>query len=67
MKQAELQLKAQKDQSDMQIDAAQLELDKQELELDAQKVGAKLAADRRTANTKLDLDLMKEVTNKRKD
>jgi len=51
----------------MQIDAAQLELDKQELEIDAQKAGAKLAADRRTANTKLDLDLMKEVTNKRKE
>ena len=68
IKQAELQLKTQKSQADIQNDAAQLELDRQELELDAQKMGAKLAADRRTASTKLDLDLMKtqsEAANKR--
>ena len=59
IKQAELQRKAQKDQMDNQIDQQQLELERQELEIDAQKTGAKLAADRRTANTKLDLDLMK--------
>jgi hypothetical protein len=59
IKQAEVQRKAQKDQMDAQIDQQQLELDRQELEIDAQKAGAKLAADRRTANTKLDLDLMK--------
>ena len=47
---------------DNQIDQQQLELDRQELEIDAQKAGAKLAADRRTANTKLDLDLMKART-----
>jgi hypothetical protein len=44
------------------MDVAQLALDKQELELDAQKAGAKLAADRRKDNTKLDLDLLKETT-----
>ena len=59
IKQAEVQRKAQKDQMDNQIDQQQLELERQELEIDAQKTGAKLAADRRTANTKLDLDLMK--------
>jgi len=59
IKQAEVQRKAQKDQMDAQIDQQQLELDRQELEIDAQKAGAKLAADRRTANTKLDLDLFK--------
>jgi hypothetical protein len=66
IKQAELQLKAQKNQGDLQIDAAKLELDKQELQIDAQKAGAKLAADRRVANTKLDLDLMKEAKSKPK-
>jgi hypothetical protein len=59
IKQAEVQRKTQKDQMDAQIDQQQLELERQELEIDAQKAGAKLAADRRTANTKLDLDLMK--------
>ena len=62
IKQAEVQRKAQKDQMDNQIDQQQLELERQELEIDAQKTGAKLAADRRTANTKLDLDLMKART-----
>jgi len=59
IKQAEVQRKTQKDQMDAQIDLQQLEIERQELEIDAQKAGAKLAADRRTANTKLDLDLMK--------
>jgi hypothetical protein len=63
LKQAELQRKTQKDQADVAIDQQQLEIERQELEIDAQKAGAKLAADRRTANTKLDLDLMKEVKN----
>ena len=59
IKQAEVQRKTQKDQMDNQIDQQQLDIERQELEIDAQKAGAKLAADRRTANTKLDLDLMK--------
>ena len=63
LKQAELQRKAQKDQMDNQIDQQQLAIDRQELEIDAQKAGAKLAADRRTATTKLDLDLMKTQVN----
>ena len=70
LKQAELQRKTQKDQADAAIDQQQLEIERQELEIDAQKAGAKLAADRRTANTKLDLDLMKttsEVNKKRKE
>jgi hypothetical protein len=67
VKQAELQRKTQKDQADATIDLEQLKLDRQELEIDAQKAGAKLAADRRTASNKLDLDLMREVTNKRKE
>jgi len=62
IKQGELQRKTQKDQLDAQIDQQQLEIEKQELDIDAQKAGAKLAADRRTANTKLDLDLMKART-----
>ena len=70
LKQGELQRKTQKDQADATIDLEQLKLDKQGLEIDAQKAGAKLAADRRTASTKLDLDLMKtksEVANKPKE
>ena len=70
LKQAELQRKTQKDQADAAMDQQQLEIERQELEIDAQKAGAKLAADRRTANTKLDLDLMKttsEVNKKRKE
>jgi hypothetical protein len=67
VKQAELQRKTQKDQADATIDLEQLKLDRQELEIDAQKAGAKLAADRRVASNKLDLDLMREVTNKRKE
>jgi len=59
LKQAELQRKMQKDQTDAAIDMEQIAIAKQELAIDAQKAGAKLAADRRTANTKLDLDLMK--------
>ena len=62
IKQGELQRKAQKDQMDEQIDQQQLEIERQELEIDAQKAGAKLAADRRTANTKPDLGLMKART-----
>ena len=62
LKQAELQRKMQKDQADTSIDQQQLEIERQELEIDAQKAGAKLAADRRTANTKLDLDLMKATS-----
>ena len=67
LKQAELQRKTQKDQADATIDLEQLKLDKQELEIDAQKTGAKLAADRRTASTKLDLDLLREGKNKPKE
>ena len=70
LKQAELQRKMQKDQADVAVDQQQLEIERQELEIDAQKAGAKLAADRRTANTKLDLDLMKatsEVDRKRRE
>ena len=67
IKQADLQRKTKKDQVDATLDLEQLKLDKQELQIDAQKSGAKLAADRRTANTKLDLDLMREVKNKPKE
>ena len=63
IKQAEVQRKTQKDQMDAQIDLQQLDIERQELEIDAQKAGAKLAADRRTANTKLDLELMKTQVN----
>ena len=59
--QQELQLKAQKNQADAIIDAKQLEIEQQELQIDAQKAGAKLAADRRKDNTKLDLDLLKTI------
>ena len=60
-KQAELQLKAQEGQVDAQISQAELQIKQQELEIDAQKAGAKLAADRRKDNTKLDLDLLKPI------
>jgi hypothetical protein len=63
LKQAELQRKAQKDQMDNQIDQQQLEIERQELEIDAQKAGAKMAADRRADNNKLDLELMKTQVN----
>jgi hypothetical protein len=59
IKMQELQLKAQAQQSDAQMDQAELQLKQQELQIDAQKAGAKLAADRKTANTKLDLELGK--------
>ena len=59
IKQAEVQRKTQKDQMDNQVDMQQLEIERQELQIDAQKAGAKLAADRRTANNKLDLELAK--------
>ena len=67
-KQAALQLKAQEGQVDAQISQAELQIKQQELEIDAQKAGAKLAADRRKDNTKLDLDLLKTIqdTNKKK-
>jgi hypothetical protein len=67
LKQAELQRKTQKDQADTAVDMQQLEIDKQELQIDAQKAGAKLAADRRTASNKLDLDLLREGKNKPKE
>ena len=59
IKQAEVQRKTQKDQMDNQVDMQQLEIERQELQIDAQKAGAKLAADRRTASNKLDLELAK--------
>ncbi len=61
MKQAELELKARDQMQDAQIDQTELALKQQELQIDAQKVGAKLAADRRKDNTKLDLDLLKTM------
>jgi len=67
IKQSELQLKAQKTMADTRIDEARLEIDKQELQIDAQKAGAKLAADRRVASNKLDLDLLREAKNKPKE
>ena len=67
IKQSELQLKAQKTMADTRIDEERLEIDKQELQIDAQKAGAKLAADRRVASNKLDLDLLKEAKNKPKE
>ena len=41
------------------MDQAELQLKQQELQIDAQKAGAKLAADRKIQNTKLDLELGK--------
>ena len=61
MKQAELELKARDQMQDAQIDQAEIALKQQELQIDAQKAGAKLAADRRKDNTKLDLDLLKTI------
>ena len=61
MKQAELELKARDQMQDARIDQAEIALKQQELQIDAQKAGAKLAADRRKDNTKLDLDLLKTI------
>ena len=61
MKKAELELKARDQMQDAQIDQAEIALKQQELQIDAQKAGAKLAADRRKDNTKLDLDLLKTI------
>jgi hypothetical protein len=61
MKKAELELKARNQMQDVQIDQAELAIKQQELQIDAQKAGAKLAADRRKDNTKLDLDLLKTM------
>ena len=68
IEQAKLQLQAQENMQDAQMDQAELQIKQQELEIDAQKAGAKLAADRRKDNTKLDLDLLKTIqdTNKNK-
>ena len=62
LKQAELELKARENMQDAQIDQAELALKQQELQIDAQKAGAQLAANRRKDRTKLDLDLLKTVT-----
>jgi len=68
IEQAKLQLQAQENMQDAQMNQAELQIKQQELEIDAQKAGAKLAADRRKDNTKLDLDLLKTIqdTNKNK-
>jgi hypothetical protein len=67
LKQGDLQRKAMKDMADVKIDEAQLQLDEKELQLDAQKEGATLAANRRKDNTKLDLDILKTMQDKKKD
>ena len=59
LKDKQLEQEAVKDRQDHDIEQQQLELDKAELEVDAQHKGAKLSADRRSANTKLDLDALK--------
>jgi hypothetical protein len=43
------------------MDAQQLRLDEQELTLNAKKDGLKMAADRRTANAKIDIELERMV------
>ena len=63
----ELERKTKKDQADMMIEAEKLKLEEQELQIDAQKSGAKLAADRRKDNTKLDLDILKTMQGSKKD
>ena len=60
-------LKTNKDQADMMIEAEKLKLEEQELQIDAQKAGAKLAADRRKDNTKLDLDILKTMQGSKTD
>ena len=67
LKAAELERKTNKDQADMMIEAEKLKLEEQELQIDAQKTGAKLAADRRKDNTKLDLDILKTMQGSKTD
>ena len=67
LKAAELERKTNKDQADMMIEAEKLKLEEQELQIDAQKAGAKLAADRRKDNTKLDLDILKTMQGSKTD
>ena len=49
------------------IEAERLKLEEQEVQIDAQKTGAKLAADRRKDNTKLDLDILKTMQDTKTD
>jgi hypothetical protein len=63
IKQQEVQRKAAKDQADVMRDAKKLELEEQELMMDAEKDGIKMAADRRVANTKLDLETIQTMRN----
>ena len=67
LKAAELERKTKKDQADTMIEAEKLKLEEQELQIDAQKAGAKLAADRRKDNTKLDLDILKTMQGSKTD
>ena len=64
---AELERKSKKDQADAMIEAERLKLEEQEVQIDAQKAGAKLAADRRKDNTKLDLDILKTMQDTKMD
>ena len=64
---AELERKSKKDQADAMIEAERLKLEEQEVQIDAQKAGAKLAADRRKDNTKLDLDILKTMQDTKTD
>ena len=64
---AELERKSKKDQADAMIEAERLKLEEQEVQIDAQKAGAKLAADRRKDNTKLDLDILKTMQGSKTD
>ena len=63
IKQAELQLKAQKNQVDTMLEAKKLKLEEEELVLTAKKDGLKMAADRRTANAKIDLEVERMMQN----
>ena len=62
IKKAEVDRKAQKDKTDALLDLEKLKLDKAELEIKTQRDNVKLAAEKRQADNKLDLDVFKTTT-----
>ena len=65
IKKAEVDRKAQKDKTDALLDLEKLKLDKAELEIKTQRDNVKLAAEKRQADNKLDLDVFKTTTGKK--
>lgn len=61
LKQRQQQHKEQMDAINVALEAKGIQLDRQELELEAEKAGAKLAADKRRDNNRIDLELARLI------